>query len=237
MIKILLCDDDEKFVIKLNNDIQAYFNKTNLKVEISTITNSFEMMETFDYDIFFMDIDLTLKKIDGILLAEKIKQKNSKALMIFMSAKNELVFNTFKVGGFQFIRKNHYQYDFNETMQQLNDYIINNMCFSLINVNGRITKIYMNNIKYIMAIGHEINIFCYDGHIFYRSTLKKTLEDLNFSNLVQIQKSIAVNLDYVDDFTKWKVVCDKTEYKIGRVYQKKFLDYYENYLLTINGRI
>lgn len=237
MMKILICDDDEKFVAKLSNDIIDYFTKSNLKVVIDKKTNTFNIIETFDYDVIFMDIDLTIEKVDGITLAKRIKQKNPRALIVFTSAKNELVFNTFKVGGFQFIRKNHYKYDFNETIQQLNDYIRNNMCFSLINVNGRITKIYMNNIKYIMAIGHEINIFCYDGHIYYRATMKKTLEDLNFSNLVQIQKSIAVNLDYVDDFTKWKVICDKTEYKIGRVYQKHFLDLYENYLLTINGRI
>lgn len=233
-LKILLCDDDAIFLDKLKCDITSYFSKTKHEINIIKKNNDFESIQDTNFDIVFIDIDLAQTIINGIDVASFIKQKNPKTLIIFVSARNELVFDTFKVGGFQFIRKNNYQHDFTETMLQLDNYLIQNSNNVAIDINGRIRKIQLNKIKYIMAIGHEINIFCYDQHTYLNSSINKVLTLLNYPKLVQIQKSFVVNLDYVDDFVKWKIKCENKEYKIGRVYQENFLNAYESYLLNDN---
>ncbi len=236
-LKILICDDDLIFVNKLKTDVNDYFKIINQNVTIEEKSKDFLDVCFEEYNIIFMDIDLSNEKIDGISLASLFKKENPGALIVFTSARNELVFKTFKVGGFQFIRKNHYQYDFDETMQQISDYILKNMSFALLNINGRKKKIYMNDIKYIISIGHEITIYCYDSELVLRSTIKQILEILGFSNLIQIQKNFVINFDYINDFIKWRVVCNDGEFIIGRKYQKDFQQSYENYLIHHNGRI
>lgn len=236
-LNVLICDDDVIFVDKLKTDIDNYFKMINQDILIEEKSKDFLGVRFEKYNIIFMDIDLSNENIDGISLASQLKKVNSRALIIFTSAHNELVFKTFKVGGFQFIRKNHYQYDFDETMQQISEYILKNMSYVLLTIKGRKKKVYMNNIKYIISIGHDIIIRCYDSELVFRSTMKQTLEMLGFSHLIQIQKNFAVNFDYIDDFVKWKVVCDEGEFIIGRKYQKDFQQSYENYLIHHNGRI
>lgn len=236
-LSVLICDDDLIFVNKLKTDVNNYFKTINQDVVIKEKSKDFLGVCFEEYNIIFMDIDLSNEKIDGISLASLLKKENPGALIIFTSARNELVFKTFKVGGFQFIRKNHYHHDFDETMQQISDYILKNMSYVLLMINGRKKKVYVHNIKYIISIGHEIIIHCYNSELVFRSTMKQTLEMLGFSNLIQIQKNIAVNFDYIDDFVKWKVVCDEGEFTIGRKYQKDFQQSYENYLIHHNGRI
>lgn len=236
-LNVLICDDDIIFVNKLKTDINNYFKISSQDIVIVEKSKYFLNIRIEKYNIIFMDIDLSNERIDGISLASQLKKENPGSLIVFTSARNELVFRTFKVGGFQFIRKNHYQHDFDETMQQIFDYIKKNMSYVLLTIGGRKKKVFMHNTKYIISIGHEITIHCYDSELVFRSTMKQTLEMLGFDNLIQIQKNLAINLDYIDDFIKWKVVCDEGEFTIGRKYQRDFQQSYENYLIHHNGRI
>ena len=60
----------------------------------------------YHFDILFMDIEMP--EIDGISICQKIRQVNSETLVVFISNKDELVFSTFEVQPFRFIRKSHY---------------------------------------------------------------------------------------------------------------------------------
>lgn len=122
-LNVLICDDDIIFVNKLKTDINNYFKISSQDIVIVEKSKDFLNIRIEKYNIIFMDIDLSNERIDGISLASQLKKENPGSLIVFTSARNELVFRTFKVGGFQFIRKNHYQHDFDETMQQIFDYI------------------------------------------------------------------------------------------------------------------
>lgn len=236
-LKILICDDDKIFAEKLKNDLHHFLNNLTETIKLEIKTTGFNLFEKINYDVVFMDIDLASVRMNGISIAKFIKEKNPNCLIIFVSARDDLVFETFKLDTFQFIRKKHYEMDFENSIKQLTDYLSKNKNFALIYINGRKRKVYLNDVKYIISIGNEVTIYCIDTEFTFRSTLKKALSILNSQDLIQIQKNFAVNLNYVDDFVKWKVICGKSEYKIGRVYQKDFLNRYENYLLNWYGRI
>lgn len=231
-LKILICDDDKIFTQKLKKDISTFFSNHKEKILIDIKTTQFNSLTDINYDIVFTDIDLALKSINGVSLAMYIKDKIPNCIIIFVSVREDLVFETFKVDTFQFIRKKYYNLDFNTSMNQLYEHLNKYKKMAVLNINGRITKIYINNIKYIISIGNDTIISCRDTDITFRSTLKNTLKLLNCNNLIQIQRTLAVNLNYIDDFVKWKIICGNKEYKIGRIYQKEFLNVYENYLLT-----
>ena len=56
-----------------------------------------------------MDIDLVIQ--NGINLVKQLKMINADLIVIFISAREDLVFDTFSVEPFQFIRKKHYDQD------------------------------------------------------------------------------------------------------------------------------
>lgn len=109
------------------------------------------------YDICFLDIDL--KNEDGITLAKKLKTYNSQLIIIFISQREDLVFQTFSVQPFQFIRKKHYQ----EVFNQLN-YSLQQTTMSL-KINHQ--KIYLNplDIISVISLDHDVIVTTEKRHI------------------------------------------------------------------------
>ncbi len=224
---ILIYEDDKNFAIKLKKDILNYFKEYDYNVKIEIIDENFYYEN--NADIIFMDIFLLNKS--GIQIAQNIKKSNSNVIIIFMSNRNDLVFNTLSIGIFQFIRKNNYEIDFPRVMHDLHEYIKNYLYYVIIKINGRNKKIYISNIKYIISIGKEVMINCYNEVITYKSTLQQALYTINSKKIIQIQRSLAINLDYVSDFEKWEFITEEGTFKIGRKYQKRSLEQYEDFLL------
>ena len=103
VMNILICDDNTAFAMQLQKDINEYFHNPNMITNV--ITDHFDQIEG-TYDVIFMDIELNDK--NGIEIAKYHKDKHN-CLVIFTSSHENLVFNTFQVEPFQFIRKNHYK--------------------------------------------------------------------------------------------------------------------------------
>lgn len=118
VMNILICDDNTAFAMQLEKDISEYFHNPNMNINV--VTDHFDQIEG-TYDVIFMDIELNDK--NGIEIAKYHKDKHN-CLVIFTSSHENLVFNTFQVEPFQFIRKNHYDYDKNIVFKQLKEKLL-----------------------------------------------------------------------------------------------------------------
>lgn len=228
-MKILVCDDDKLFVNKISEDIACFFKEKKFDVHIIKINNNFEKIIDQNVDIIFIDIDLIT--VNGIELARKIKNKFPNILIVFISARNDLVFDTLSLGIFQFIRKNKYDVDLKKTLLQLNDNLTANNRYMLLEISKRKVKIMLKDIVYIMSIGSDVLIKCYENEYSIRATLPKIIGQLNCTKFIQIQRNVLVNFDQITEFEKWNVKCGNYEFTIGRKYQKVFLIRYEEYLV------
>ena len=107
LIKIV--DDDQVFVKKIKDIVYDNFKDIFLDYSIECITSNFEAQYFEKGDIFFLDIDL--KEKNGIKIAEEIRENNSNAIIIFVSAMNDMVFDSLIVQPFYFIRKDNFDRD------------------------------------------------------------------------------------------------------------------------------
>ena len=103
LIKIV--DDDQVFAKKIERMVYDGFKDIFLDYSIDCITSHFEDRYFEKGDIFFLDIDL--KEKNGIKIAEEIRENNSNAIIIFVSAMNDMIFDSLIVQPFYFIRKDN----------------------------------------------------------------------------------------------------------------------------------
>lgn len=99
-MKIVIIDDDISFLEMFNKKINSSMKKIFDQVIIDQYTNI--NLFPFQYDIYFLDIDLI--DDNGISIAGKIKENDKNALIIFVTSKNNLVF-CFKSTTFLFYPK------------------------------------------------------------------------------------------------------------------------------------
>lgn len=154
LIKIV--DDDQVFVKKIKDIVYDNFKDIFLDYSIECITSNFEAQYFEKGDIFFLDIDL--KEKNGIKIAEEIRENNSNAIIIFVSAMNDMIFDSLIVQPFYFIRKDNFDRDMKIACTLIQKYINKNHKIITFDFNGKKTAIQLSDIIYLESFLHEITI-------------------------------------------------------------------------------
>lgn len=228
-MKIVICDDDVNFSSLIADDFKNYFYGKIDNLDITIINHNFTFYTDYQVDICFMDIDLINE--NGIEIIKKIKHKNKNLITIFISSREDLVFDTFSVEPFQFIRKNHYKSDLYDTFQQLEWKISNQYAKIMIRDNKRYIRLDVEEIISVISIMHDLIINTVNGTYYSTGTLKHFYEENKNTSLVQIKKNMIINIDRIYAITKNSILYeDGKEYEIGRVYRNDFKRKYEEYI-------
>lgn len=228
-MKVLICDDDIDYAYLISEDFKSFFHNKLRISDVDVIDKDFHFYMNKKYDICFMDIDLNNQ--NGIKIVKKMKEINSHLIVIFVSAREELVFNTFSVEPFQFIRKNHYRYDMRDTLEQLEWKLKKQLIKITIKDSKRYISINPKDIFSVISIEHDIIINTQNNTYYSTGTLKRFYETKFQTNLVQIQKNLIINIEKILSVNKNIIFYeDEKEYLIGRVYREAFKKKYEEYL-------
>lgn len=225
-MKVLFCDDDVEFLKQLENDFYVYFKDRIFELETKCLYQNF--VDLHKYDICFLDIDL--KSVDGIALAKRLKTYNSKLIIVFVSQREDLVFHTFSVQPFQFIRKKHYLEDSKEVFAQLNYYL--QQTTMPLKINNQIVYINPLDITSVISLDHDVIITTKEKTYTVKDSLKNFCQKNEKFFVVQIKKNLAISLYQVQKVKGNKIMYENKEYIIGRIYQKNFKNLYERYLMT-----
>jgi len=105
-----VCEDEPDISRYISKTLAVEFEKHNTQVSFETFDNGNKLLnmvnEHHHFDIVFMDIEMP--EIDGITVCRRLREITEDTLVIFISNKDELVFSTFEVQPFRFVRKSHY---------------------------------------------------------------------------------------------------------------------------------
>ncbi|MCF0132034.1 MAG: response regulator transcription factor [Pseudobutyrivibrio sp.] len=146
MIQAAIVEDEEQIRSYLKNTLILAFEAKQLHVAFDSFSTGDSFLSMFDshyhFDIIFLDIEMP--QMDGITLCKKIREVSPDALVVFISNKDELVFQTFEVQPFRFIRKSEY----NSQLPKL--------------VDDLITQLNKNNTKFISFKDSSGDIFSFD---------------------------------------------------------------------------
>ena len=230
---IAIVDNDVHFSKIFDLLIQKYLCRIFESYNVTIVTDNILFnLKQGNFDIIFLDIDLD--NISGINVALFINRLRHKNLIIFISSKNELVFESLSVQPFQFIRKSNLEEDTALAFSLLSAYYKENKSVITINFHGRKTSIKVSDIIYIESDRHITNIITVDSDFSYRCTMKQLLSTINSTSFVQIQKSITVNFDFVREIDgKNNVVLNNGNiFTISRHFKNDVLIKYEEYLLS-----
>lgn len=228
LIKIV--DDDQVFAKKIESMVYDGFKDIFLDYSIDCITSNFEDRYFEKGDIFFLDIDL--KEKNGIKIAEKIRENNSNAIIIFVSAMNDMIFDSLIVQPFYFIRKDNFDRDMKIACTLIQKYINKNHKIITFDFNGRKTSMQLSDIIYLESFLHEITIHAPFNDYKYLSTFNKMMSLINSTNIIRIQKSYAVNLFWVKGIYKEELLLrNGVTLKVGKKYRQDVLKQYKEYLL------
>ena len=233
-ISVAICEDHFSSLSYIEQSIKKFLSSREQHCVISSYSSSFNffnlIQEGMRFQLYFLDIDMP--KIDGLTLASKIRSLDSAAVILFVSAKEEYVFDAIKVQPFRFIRKSHFQSDLSEALEEYlhknktekDDHILT------LEIQNEIYRFSAQDIIYIQAKDNYLDIVTNKNHVLIRykiSDMEKLLESYQF---LRIHKSYLVNYRYIYTLQSKTVTLETgltlpvSRYRLSEV-QTKFKEY------------
>lgn len=118
MYRVAVCDNDEDTAESITRSTREHFEMTDMNVTVCTFTDAaslYHAMKADRFDLLLLDIDMPV--ISGIEISKLLRSENNDICIIFVSNYERLVFDTFAVHPFGFVRKNCFQKDFPAYME------------------------------------------------------------------------------------------------------------------------
>lgn len=119
MIKVAVCDDDEAAVRKIVNYVKAYEKENNIPMSIDEYKDGEKLALVREkYDLIFLDVEMGI--LNGIDTAEKIRQRDTRVQIVYVTNYSKYMKTAYKVHAFDFIEK---PFNISEIFRVLTDYI------------------------------------------------------------------------------------------------------------------
>lgn len=248
MLKIAICDDELLVANQISRNISKEFSKLNIKTDIQVYSDGIKLLSDFNknpFDILFLDI--FMPRPSGFDIAREIRIENNECYIIFITSKDDLVYDSFDYQPFQFIRKeeayepdisknNHVIKSIQNTVLRLVQDICGNQRLILQDDNQKQTYIFPKEIEYIESDKHYLRYHLRDGNIMTeRANISDRCAELSNLGFTRIQKKYAVNLSYVKQFDNeygQVIMISGKKLPLSRVYKPEAKESFKTFMRT-----
>lgn len=243
--QIIICDDDEVLVNRLKNKVEIALQNIkednskyqDLKTNIEVFTDALRLIgytQVTDISnaIFFLDIELNQDQ-NGVNIAEKIRQSNPNAQIIFVTAYDKYAPLTYRrrIGAIDYINKSESDV---EIMKRLNETLLdalenlenaenNRNNQFLYKIGRRTQQINQSDVVYIMnsSIQHKVVMLTKHGEAEFRGNISQIKAKNSF--LMQISQSCLINPENVIGINtreKYVLLSNNSKVRYTRTYNQ-----------------
>lgn len=197
-MRIAVCDDNPKELERIKGCfcriqgydlVCSYFDLTSTVMEILKTENS-------PYDLYILDIEMP--GMNGLKLAKSIREKDSRALFVFLTSYTRYMKDVFDVVTFDFIEKPISDEKLLQILERAATYLnITSQHFSFGYRASRYSLKY-DRILYIEKKGRQALIHTFEDVYKTNMTLEEIWKQLNPKSFVHIHSSYIINLYNLD---------------------------------------
>ena len=197
-MRIAVCDDNPKELERIKGCfcriqgydlVCSYFDSTSTVMEILKTENS-------PYDLYILDIEMP--GMNGLNLAKSIREKDSRALFVFLTSYTRYMKDVFDVVTFDFIENPISDEKLLQILERAATYLnITSQHFSFGYRASRYSLKY-DRILYIEKKGRQALIHTFEDVYKTNMTLEEIWKQLNPKSFVHIHSSYIINLYNLD---------------------------------------
>lgn len=202
-VSFAVCDDDELVCETICNKVNKLLSECGIAVSVDKYVSPVALYRNIEsgktsYDALFLDIDMP--KISGIELAKAIRKFPRTPDIIFVSNREDMVFEGFSVRPFGFVRKNNFTRDLSDTLRSYINTRIKKEAFIGVETNNNATvrRLKVSDIVYIESFRYKQVIHMANGEdVECRMSMGEFKKKLEEYDIVSVYKSYLVNFKYV----------------------------------------
>lgn len=235
--------DDEKAVLSaVGGTVKEVFSALKAESEIFMFTSAKDFLHEFlksPFELVLLDIDI--RDGDGIDLAAKLRKSPDCPDIIFVSNREERVFDSFEALPFGFIRKSRFLKDISRVLTLwYESYKKKDDSYSgIVELKTRtdVEYIKIKDIIYIESLKdyQKVHLYKQDKVMDIHSSMNDLEEHLKKYGFIRIHKSYIVNSDYIEKINDLALTLSDGETLF--ISRKRIKEVREEYMNRIRGRV
>ncbi len=201
MIQIAICDNDTAAADMLADSIKTLATTHKINCEIHCFSKGtlllYEIEDGLLFDLFFLET--RLPDMDGLLLAQRIKELQPDCLFLFVSNQTSVVFDAFQLPAFRFLPKMQLQKRLEEALlSAISQLEVIHSQYYVLQSGATLQRIPLHRIIYIVREGNYC-VFQDEAGKQYRvrSSLKSVYEHLPTDKFIYINQIIC-SVSHID---------------------------------------
>ena len=198
MIRIAICDDEEKAVSLDEEIVKSSLQSSGIGYEIAVYTCGTNLLADITDDGFFFDLillDIEMPDINGMKIPEKIKSFLPNVKIIFVTSHTEYAIDAFELSIFRYVPKNNLDVKLTAAVADAAKLIeLEAGQEYTIQTSNRMEKIPFKEIYYIQRDGKNASIVSGTGTSKIRKSLQQMFDELNTPEFLFIDRGYIVNI-------------------------------------------
>ena len=157
MLRLGVCDDEEMGLRMVAEALEASVKKEKIDAQVLRFSSPATLLLALQRGehLSALFLDICMPEIDGISLGTRLSRELEETPLIFVSGREDLVFQSFQAKPFRFLRKNHFFEEFPDVFSALLD------------------ELHHRNKRKLSFPGSAGAVFLYPGDIYYLESFRK----------------------------------------------------------------
>ena len=251
-VKIMVCDDDRALQEILRQQIEKFCENAKIPCSIVCCDSGKDVLREEPLpDILFLDIQMPEKT--GMEIAKELRMRRCRAILIFVTALSEYVYDAFDVGAFHYLVKPFSDEKLKDVLYKaLRQYEerhdsdglvadqgeaqepeqIKQKEAILIKKGGISMKVLLDDIIYAEVFNRKVMLHTTNGDIEYYGKLTELSEQAG-TDFYRSHRAYLVNLKYVEKYTATTIWLERGTALVSK---KQFPGFVRRYMQYISGK-
>ena len=235
MYYIALCDDNIEFLNLLSDMLEKEFGEIvspKYKIAFEKFNSGRSLLDFAKkqkISVLFLDIDMP--EMTGFDVAKVLGNENKDMLIIFVSAYDNFVYESFDYSPFQFIRKSRLQDDLKKIVTRINDKLFAPIKHIELQLLDESVNIDIKKILYFESEKNYYSVHLMGGEkLIGRGTMNSIEEKVKGLDFYRIHSGFVVNLEHAGRITHdGFLIVGHTQIPISQKRMKDFKKVYSEY--------
>ena len=235
MLRIAICDDEKIYTDSIQICVHKFLTGKSVEARIFKYTSAKKLIEDHQacpFDILFLDIDMPV--VTGFDISKEVRDTNDPVYIVYISAKHELVYNSFEFNPFYFICKTEHEILNREISHVMSKLLLHYQQHRKITINDPSNGpsiVTVKDIMYIKSDKHYISYYPVKRIDPYteRGTINDKESELSSPDFVRTHQRYLVNMNHIarfDGLINTITLCNNEQLPLSKSLKKSALETY-----------
>ena len=228
-MRVLILDDEQKFVDDLQFHIERYMATHLINADITAVTSAKGILEDEDkFDLVFLDIQMP--DVDGISVAKELKNRNSKVIIFFVTAFDEYQDEAMDLHIFRFFEKPFDEGRLYRSLDKAMEFLNESYVDIYLDKNGETVKVLVDDVIYIKRENRKTIVVTTDDKYTTKTKFDDLVSKLPNTFFFLVHKSFLVNIHYITRYSYKEIYLGDTRIPVATRKQAGFHKFWFDYL-------